>query len=201
MSGCVLGYFSPALPHSPRPNSASGFRVRVLHPRFFHVWIPRILDVVGWGVGLGSPLAGFSPNKEKRFFDDFSIFTWLMPCFLADIFSSWNCGFFWCYLSLQVMAILCCVAKNSLHGTPPNIIIMLRNILNISHNFLIMMLNILNMPHNIIIVPGKLLTMLCNILIMLCKISMPHNIVVCSSTFKGKTTKSLLSICAMCWSG
>jgi hypothetical protein len=27
------------------------------------------------GVGLGSPLAGFPPNKEIRFFDDFSIFT------------------------------------------------------------------------------------------------------------------------------
>ncbi len=24
---------------------------------------------------------------------------------------------FWCYLSFQVMAILCCVAKNSLRGT------------------------------------------------------------------------------------
>jgi len=98
------------------------------------------------------------------------------------------------------MAILCCVAKNSLRGTPPNILIMLRNILNISHNFLIMMLNILNMPHNILIVPGNILTMLRNILIMSCNISMPHNIVVCSSTFNGKTTKSLLSICAVCWS-
>jgi hypothetical protein len=64
--------------------------------------------------GLGSPLAGFPPNKEIRFFDDFYIFMWLLARFLADIFSSWNCGFFWRNLSLQVMAILCCVAKNSL---------------------------------------------------------------------------------------
>ncbi len=48
---------------------------------------------------------------------NFSIFTWLLARFLADIFSSWNCGFFWCYSRLQVMAILCCVAKNSLRST------------------------------------------------------------------------------------
>jgi hypothetical protein len=38
-----------------------------MQPLFFHVLIPRILDAVGgdgWGI---------SPNKEIRFFDDFSI--------------------------------------------------------------------------------------------------------------------------------
>jgi hypothetical protein len=63
-SGIVLRYIPPSL-HSPRPNSASGFRVRVLHPRFFHV------------------------------FDDFSIHIWLLAFLIADIFSSWNCRFFY----------------------------------------------------------------------------------------------------------
>jgi hypothetical protein len=35
----------------------------------------------------------FTHSKEIRFFDDFSIFIWLLACFLADIFSFWNCGF------------------------------------------------------------------------------------------------------------
>ncbi len=70
------------------------------------------------GGGLGSHLAGFSPNTEIRFFDDFfSIFTWLLPCFLADIFSSWNCGFFYVIQAFRLMAILCCVAKKQLPRT------------------------------------------------------------------------------------
>ncbi len=32
-------------------------------------------QIGGVGGGLGSPMAGFSPNTEIRFFDDFSIFT------------------------------------------------------------------------------------------------------------------------------
>ncbi len=68
-----------------------------------------------WDAGVGSPLAGFPPNKEILFFDDFSEVTWLLAFLLTDIFSSWNCGFF--DLSFQVMAILCCVAKNSLRST------------------------------------------------------------------------------------
>jgi hypothetical protein len=43
-------------------------------------------------------------------YDDF----W--PFFLL-IFSPLETADFLCYLSLQVMAILCCVAKNSLRGT------------------------------------------------------------------------------------
>ncbi len=45
------------------------------------------------GDGMGSPLAGFPPNKEIQFFDDFSKVTWLLAFLLTDIFSSWNCRF------------------------------------------------------------------------------------------------------------
>jgi hypothetical protein len=68
------------------------------------------------GGGMGSPLAGFPPNKGKYSFLmispkllDFSPFFLLIfsPLGTADFF----------YLSFQVMAILCWVAKNSLCGT------------------------------------------------------------------------------------
>ncbi len=91
---CAHGTF----PASPPPFSASQFRVWIPCPRPRIAFFPRVNSADfrrgGVGGGLGSHLAGFSPNTEIRFFDDFSIFTWLLPCFLADIFSSWNCGFF-----------------------------------------------------------------------------------------------------------
>ncbi len=82
-------------PLSPRPNQ---FHIRIPRPHPGIVFSPRVNSADsrrgGVGGGLGSPLQGFSPNAEIRFFDEFSIFTWLLPCFLADIFPSWNWGFF-----------------------------------------------------------------------------------------------------------
>jgi hypothetical protein len=40
----------------------------------------------------------------------------ISPFFLL-IFSPLGTADFWCYLSFKVIAILCCVAKNSLRGT------------------------------------------------------------------------------------
>jgi hypothetical protein len=59
-------FFSP-LPFSPCLNSAGGFRV----PRPNIAFSPRVKAAEsgcgGVGGGLGSPLAGFSPNTEIRF--------------------------------------------------------------------------------------------------------------------------------------
>jgi hypothetical protein len=67
-------------------------RVPNRRPRPGIAFFPRVNFAVsrrgGVGGGLGSPLAGFSPNTEIRFFDAFSTFTLLLACFLADIFSS-----------------------------------------------------------------------------------------------------------------
>jgi hypothetical protein len=68
------------------------------------------------GGGMGSPLAGYTPNKEYSFLMispklfDFSPFFFLIS-------SPLGLRIFWCYLSFQVTAILCYVAKNSLRGT------------------------------------------------------------------------------------
>ena len=63
----------------PLPFSVSQIRVRIPRPRPGIAFFPRVNSAVsrrgGVGGGLGSPLAGFSPNTEIRFFDDFSIFT------------------------------------------------------------------------------------------------------------------------------
>ncbi len=80
----------------------------------------------GVGGGLGSPLAGFSPNTEIRFFDDFSIFTWLLPCFLADIFSSWNCKFCMLFTPLGDGYSLLCIAKKQLLRHTINIFTVVR---------------------------------------------------------------------------
>jgi hypothetical protein len=75
---------------------------------------------------VGSPLAGYTPNKEYSFLKispklfDFSPFFFLISSPLGT-------RIFWCYLSFQVMAILCCVAKNSLCGTLTNSEIPSRN--------------------------------------------------------------------------
>ena len=59
-------FFSP-FPFSPRLNPACGFRV----PRPNIAFSPRVKSVEsgrgGVGGGLGSPLAGFSPNTEISF--------------------------------------------------------------------------------------------------------------------------------------
>jgi hypothetical protein len=47
------------------------------------------------GGGVGSPLAGFPPNKEIWFLDDFSDVTGHLTNLLTDIFSSLNSGFFY----------------------------------------------------------------------------------------------------------
>jgi hypothetical protein len=61
-----LRYFSP-LPFSPRLNPAGGFRL----PRPNIAFYPPVKAVKsgrgGVGGGLGSPLAGFSPNTEISF--------------------------------------------------------------------------------------------------------------------------------------
>ncbi len=63
----------------PPPFSASQFRVWIPRPRPRIAFSPRVNSADsrrgGVGGGLGSHLAGFSPNTEIRFFDDFSIFT------------------------------------------------------------------------------------------------------------------------------
>ncbi len=78
-----------------------------------------------------------STKQGNIVFDDFSKVTWLLtfllsfpssagvsPCISLKINPSsfWyllllELRIFWCFLSFQVMAILCCVAKNSLRGT------------------------------------------------------------------------------------
>jgi hypothetical protein len=63
---------------SPLPSIPS-FQIRVWNscPRPESALFPRVNSADfrrgGEGGGLGSPLAGISPNKEIRFFDDFSI--------------------------------------------------------------------------------------------------------------------------------
>ncbi len=71
----------------------------------------RIQALCGWG-GLGSPLAGFSQTQEL-------VFWWFLLSYLTS--APCSCWYFlllkqrifWYYSSLQVMAILCCVAKKS----------------------------------------------------------------------------------------
>ena len=58
------------------------------------------------------------------------------------------------------MAILCWAAKNSLRGTPLNIIIMALKILIMPHNIIFMPLNIIIIPLNIILVPLDSIIML-----------------------------------------
>ncbi len=121
-SGVVLRYLSPFSPFS-----ASQFRVWISRSRptasaLFH----RVNSADyrhGGGGALGSPLAGISPNKQIRFFDDFSILILHLALFIVDIFSPWNWGFFLCYMYwlpgdsystvLLFYSILfyCCVAK------------------------------------------------------------------------------------------
>jgi hypothetical protein len=61
-----LHYFS-ALPFSPHLNPAGGFRVPLPNIAFSpHVKAAK-LGRSGVGGGLGSPLAGFSPNTEISF--------------------------------------------------------------------------------------------------------------------------------------
>ncbi len=68
MSGVVWRYFS----------APSFLRVWILHPRPATALFPHVNSadsrLGGVGGGWGSPLAGISPNKEIKFFDDFSIF-------------------------------------------------------------------------------------------------------------------------------
>ncbi len=107
---------SPPPPHSPRPNPASGNRVRTSHSHIFHVLNVRFLCAVGWGVACS--FSGLS-TKQRNI-----VFWWFLRSYMTSGPSScWyflllKLRIFWCYLSLQVMAILCCVAKNSLRGTP-----------------------------------------------------------------------------------
>ncbi len=58
---CVI---FPPVRISPRPNSAYGFRVRVLQPSFFQVQILRILDAVGWGVAREALQRAFPQTKK-----------------------------------------------------------------------------------------------------------------------------------------
>jgi hypothetical protein len=73
-NGVVLRYFPPFPLFS-----ASQFRVWILLPRPASALFPRVNSADslrgGEGSGLGRPPAGISPNKEIRFFNDFSILT------------------------------------------------------------------------------------------------------------------------------
>jgi hypothetical protein len=105
-----LHYFSP-LPFSPRINPAGGFRV----PRPNIAFSPHVKAAKsgrgGVGGGLGSPLAGFSPNTEISFLMISPNFD-ICPIFLLA-FSLLETADLLNYSSLQVMAILCCVAKKA----------------------------------------------------------------------------------------
>ncbi len=115
-SGVILHYFPPVPPFS-----ASQFRVWISRPRPASALFPCVNSADSQsgevGGGLGSPLAGISPKKEIRFF------WWFLHSYITSgPFYCWyflllKLQIFLCYLSFQVMAILCCVAKNSLRGT------------------------------------------------------------------------------------
>ncbi len=112
----LLSYFRNAefSPHSGisfgRPDLALGDSIW----HFPHMWESPNPGTMpgGGGGGLGSPLAGFSPNTELVFW------LFLRSYLTSGPFSCWyflllKQSFFRYYSSRQVMAILCCVAQKA----------------------------------------------------------------------------------------
>ena len=97
--------------------SASQFRGWISRPRPDSALSPHVNSAEsrrgGVGGGLGSPLGGFPQTQIL-------VFWWFLQIYLTT--ASFSCWYFlllkqrifWCYSSLQLMAILCCVAKKQL---------------------------------------------------------------------------------------